>query len=67
MYQKGEKLVFTDADAIDAILEFEESTEKPFLQIWYKLPHGGEGSLFSWDDFRKARPDEVEAGHRILK
>lgn len=67
MYPKGEKLVLNDADAIDDILEFEEYMATPFLQIWYKLPNGDEGALFSWDDFRKARPDELEAGHRILK
>lgn len=67
MFQKGEKLVFTDVDALNYILEYEEYTPSPFLQIWYKLPDGSEGALFSWEEFRKARPDEVKAGHRILK
>lgn len=66
MYSLGEKIVFTDESASNDILEFEEHATTPFLQIWYKLPSGGSGALFSWDDFRKARIDEIEAGYRIL-
>ncbi len=66
MYKKGEKIVFTDENAINAILEYEEYSTTPYLQIWYKLPDGGSGALFSWDEFRKARADEIKVNHRIL-
>lgn len=66
MYQKGEKLVFTDENAGNCILEYQEYTPTPFLQIWYRLPDGSEGALFSWDEFRKARPDEIKVGRRVL-